>query len=141
MYPRHNQDAAPRSASGYNVLAAGSADASTRGQRHDQSKVPASRSGRPSTAIIFAVLHGHKANLPRRKFPMSITLFYRLIALPAFPKSSLLCASLLAILCLLYVSGFRKVELIAYLPERATWLMRASLLWVIGGISTEHPTP
>eukprot|EP00965_Chrysotila_dentata_P138940 4595102-Pleurochrysis_carterae.AAC.1 len=42
-------------------------------------------------------------------------------------------ASLLATLCLLYVSGFRKAGLIANLPERGTWLTRASLLWVIGG--------
>eukprot|EP00965_Chrysotila_dentata_P025523 848829-Pleurochrysis_carterae.AAC.1 len=36
--------------------------------------------------------------------------------------------------------GFRKAEFIAYLPERRTWLTRASLvLWVIGGVSTKQP--
>eukprot|EP00965_Chrysotila_dentata_P254351 6211840-Pleurochrysis_carterae.AAC.6 len=44
-------------------------------------------------------------------------------------------------MCVLYVSGFRKAELVAYLPERATWLTRASLLRVIGDVSTKHPTP
>eukprot|EP00965_Chrysotila_dentata_P172237 5683713-Pleurochrysis_carterae.AAC.1 len=39
-----------------------------------------------------------------------------------------------------YVSGFCKAELIANLPERKTWLTRASLLWVIEGVSTKHPT-
>eukprot|EP00965_Chrysotila_dentata_P095802 3166830-Pleurochrysis_carterae.AAC.1 len=43
-------------------------------------------------------------------------------------------------MCVLYVSGFRKAELVAYLPYRATWLTRASLLRVIGGVSTKHPT-
>eukprot|EP00965_Chrysotila_dentata_P088499 2922026-Pleurochrysis_carterae.AAC.1 len=60
---------------------------------------------------------------------MSNALFHRLIASPALPEEPLLRASLLATLCLLYVSGFRKAELIAYLPERRTWLTRASLLW------------
>eukprot|EP00965_Chrysotila_dentata_P057273 1899599-Pleurochrysis_carterae.AAC.1 len=46
------------------------------------------------------------------------------------PEAPLLRASLLAtLLYLLYISGFRKAELIAYLPERKTWLTRASLLW------------
>eukprot|EP00965_Chrysotila_dentata_P211492 6186492-Pleurochrysis_carterae.AAC.2 len=37
--------------------------------------------------------------------------------------------------------GFRKAELVAYLPKRKTWLTRASLLWLIGRVSTKHPTP
>eukprot|EP00965_Chrysotila_dentata_P022675 750907-Pleurochrysis_carterae.AAC.1 len=61
---------------------------------------------------------------------MSNALFHRLIASSAKPGAPLLRASLLATLCLLYVSGYRKAELIAYLPERKTWLTRASLLWV-----------
>eukprot|EP00965_Chrysotila_dentata_P089638 2959372-Pleurochrysis_carterae.AAC.1 len=60
---------------------------------------------------------------------MSNTLFHRLIASPALPEAPLRRASLLATLCLLYVSGFRKAKLIAYLPERRTWLTHASLLW------------
>eukprot|EP00965_Chrysotila_dentata_P239878 6203364-Pleurochrysis_carterae.AAC.1 len=55
--------------------------------------------------------------------------FQRLIASSALPEASLLRANLLAVLFLLFVSGFRKAELIAYLPDRATWLTRASLLW------------
>eukprot|EP00965_Chrysotila_dentata_P142154 4699976-Pleurochrysis_carterae.AAC.1 len=51
---------------------------------------------------------------------MSDALFHRLIASAALPEAPLLRASLLAMLCLLYVSGFRKAELIAYLPDRAT---------------------
>eukprot|EP00965_Chrysotila_dentata_P023907 792616-Pleurochrysis_carterae.AAC.1 len=35
---------------------------------------------------------------------------------------------------------FYKAELIAYVPERKTWLTRASLLWVIRGVSTMHLT-
>eukprot|EP00965_Chrysotila_dentata_P243996 6205722-Pleurochrysis_carterae.AAC.1 len=60
----------------------------------------------------------------------------------ALPEAPLLRASLLAVLCLLYVSGFRKAELIVYIPDRATWLTRALLLCVIaGGVATKHPTP
>eukprot|EP00965_Chrysotila_dentata_P121421 4014058-Pleurochrysis_carterae.AAC.1 len=44
-------------------------------------------------------------------------------------------------MCVLYISGFCKAELVAYLPERATWLTRASLLWLIGVVSTKHPKP
>eukprot|EP00965_Chrysotila_dentata_P177751 5871622-Pleurochrysis_carterae.AAC.1 len=72
---------------------------------------------------------------------MSHALFHRLIASPALPEAPLLRASLLAAMCVLYISGFRKAELVAHLPHRATWLTRASLLWVIGVVSTKHPTP
>eukprot|EP00965_Chrysotila_dentata_P169694 5601289-Pleurochrysis_carterae.AAC.1 len=73
---------------------------------------------------------------------MSNALFHRLIASSAMPEVPLhLRASLLATLCLFYVGGFRKAELVSYLPERKTWLTRASLPWVIGGVSTRHPTP
>eukprot|EP00965_Chrysotila_dentata_P034027 1132998-Pleurochrysis_carterae.AAC.1 len=89
----------------------------------------------------FVALHGHEAFLPRRKFPMSNALFHRLIASYALPDAPLLRASLLAVLCLLYVGGFRTAELVAYLPDRATWLTRASFLWVIGGVATKSPTP
>eukprot|EP00965_Chrysotila_dentata_P095557 3158308-Pleurochrysis_carterae.AAC.1 len=81
----------------------------------------------------FFALHDHEALLPRRKFPMYNALVHRLIASSALPEAPLLCASLLAVLCLLYVGGFRKAELVAYLSDRATWLTCASLLWVIGG--------
>eukprot|EP00965_Chrysotila_dentata_P166641 5501744-Pleurochrysis_carterae.AAC.1 len=67
--------------------------------------------------------------LPWRKFLMSHSVFHRLIVSPALPNAPLLRASLLATMCVLYVSGFRKAELVAYLPQRATWLTRASLLW------------
>eukprot|EP00965_Chrysotila_dentata_P094710 3132053-Pleurochrysis_carterae.AAC.1 len=60
---------------------------------------------------------------------MSNALFHSLIASSAIPEAPLLRASLLVTLCLLYVSDFRKAELVAYLPERKTWLTRALLLW------------
>eukprot|EP00965_Chrysotila_dentata_P058246 1931271-Pleurochrysis_carterae.AAC.2 len=64
-----------------------------------------------------------------------------LLPLPC-PRLRCFVPALLAVLCLLlYVSGFCKAELIAYLPDRATWLTRASLLWVVGGVATRHPTP
>eukprot|EP00965_Chrysotila_dentata_P166007 5481111-Pleurochrysis_carterae.AAC.1 len=72
---------------------------------------------------------------------MSNALFHSLIASSAILEAPLLRASLLATFCLLYVSGCRKAELVAYLPERKTWLTRASLLWVIGGVSIKHLTP
>eukprot|EP00965_Chrysotila_dentata_P007224 234669-Pleurochrysis_carterae.AAC.1 len=35
-----------------------------------------------------------------------------------------------------------KLSSLTWMPERKTWLTRASLLWVIGGVSTkQHPTP
>eukprot|EP00965_Chrysotila_dentata_P164448 5429662-Pleurochrysis_carterae.AAC.1 len=64
---------------------------------------------------------------------MSNALFHRLITSSAMPEAPLLRASLLATLCLLCVSGFRKAELVAYLPGRKTWLTC--------GVSTKHPTP
>eukprot|EP00965_Chrysotila_dentata_P131970 4363179-Pleurochrysis_carterae.AAC.1 len=60
---------------------------------------------------------------------MSNALFHSLIASSTLPEAPLLRASLLATLFLLYVSGFCKAELVAYLPERNPWLTRASLLW------------
>eukprot|EP00965_Chrysotila_dentata_P163623 5402733-Pleurochrysis_carterae.AAC.3 len=92
--------------------------------------------------FVALQLHGHEALLsPRRKFPMSHNLFHRLIASTALPEAPLFRASFLATMCGLYVSGLRKAELVVYLPERATWLTRASLLWVIWGVSTKHTTP
>eukprot|EP00965_Chrysotila_dentata_P212644 6187156-Pleurochrysis_carterae.AAC.6 len=70
---------------------------------------------------------------------MSHNLFHRLVASSALPEASLLRASLMATMCVLYVSGFRKADRVAYLPERATWLTRASLLWVMGGSPPSTP--
>eukprot|EP00965_Chrysotila_dentata_P198163 6178624-Pleurochrysis_carterae.AAC.5 len=53
--------------------------------------------------------------------------FYVLNASSALLEEQLLRASFLAMLCVFYVSGFRKAELVAYLPERATRLTRASV--------------
>eukprot|EP00965_Chrysotila_dentata_P064542 2140194-Pleurochrysis_carterae.AAC.2 len=68
----------------------------------------------------FVAKHGHEALLPRRK----------------------LRASFAATLCclLLYLSGFRKAELVAYMPERATLFTGASLLRVIWSLPTKQPT-
>eukprot|EP00965_Chrysotila_dentata_P121065 4004077-Pleurochrysis_carterae.AAC.1 len=89
----------------------------------------------------FVFLHGHKALLPRRRFPMSHNLIHRVIAPFALPEAPLLRASLLAMMCVLHASGFRKAELVVYLPERAMRLTRTSLLWVIGGVFSKHPMP
>eukprot|EP00965_Chrysotila_dentata_P018061 600068-Pleurochrysis_carterae.AAC.1 len=63
----------------------------------------------------FIALHGHEALLPPRKFSMShINLFCLLIASPALPEAPFFRASLLATMCVLYVSGFHKAELVAY---------------------------
>eukprot|EP00965_Chrysotila_dentata_P000301 9698-Pleurochrysis_carterae.AAC.1 len=126
MRPRRKQDAAPRPASGYNVLRQVRrvhlrAGREMIGAEHLRRVVDGLRQQ-------FVALHGHDALLPRRMlFPMSQSLFPRLIASPALPDAPLLRASLLAAVCVLYVCGFRKAELVAYLPHRATWLTRASL--------------
>eukprot|EP00965_Chrysotila_dentata_P177217 5852902-Pleurochrysis_carterae.AAC.2 len=104
MRPRRKQDVAPRPASGYNVrrqvrrvhLRAG----------RDMVKAEHLRRALDGLQQQFVVLHGHEALLPRRKFPMSQARFHRLTASSAMPEAPLLCASLLATLCLLYVSGF-----------------------------------
>eukprot|EP00965_Chrysotila_dentata_P065107 2158158-Pleurochrysis_carterae.AAC.2 len=70
----------------------------------------------------FVALHGPEAllrNSSRRKLSMSRALFYRLIASPALPEAPLLRAGLLVTMCVLYVSGFCKAELVACLPGRS----------------------
>eukprot|EP00965_Chrysotila_dentata_P071488 2361879-Pleurochrysis_carterae.AAC.1 len=126
MRPRRKQDAAPKPASGYNVLrqvrrAHLRAGREMIGDEHLRRAVDGLRQQ-------FVAFHGHEALLPRRKFPMSHSLFHSLVASPALPDAPLLRASLLSAMCVLYVSGFRKAGLVAYMPHRATWLTRASLL-------------
>eukprot|EP00965_Chrysotila_dentata_P075614 2497250-Pleurochrysis_carterae.AAC.2 len=112
MRPKRKQDVAPRPASRYNVLRQVQRVHLRAGR--DMVKAEHLRRAVDGLQEQFVVLHGHEALLPRRKFPMSNALFHRLIASSAMPEAPLLRASLLATLCPLYVSGFRKAELIAY---------------------------
>eukprot|EP00965_Chrysotila_dentata_P088239 2913730-Pleurochrysis_carterae.AAC.1 len=112
---------------------------SVRVETRSKRGAPASRGGR-SAAVVRCPPRARGPPAAARKFPMFNALFHRLLASSAMPEAPLLRTSLLATLCLLYVSSFCNAELIAYLPERKTWLTRASLLWVIRGVSTKHPT-
>eukprot|EP00965_Chrysotila_dentata_P000574 18688-Pleurochrysis_carterae.AAC.1 len=102
MRPRRRQDAAPRPASGYNVLRQARRVHLRAGR--DMVRAEHLRCAVDGLQQQFVLLHGHEALLPRRKFPTSNALFHRLIASSAMPEATLLRASLLATLCLLYVS-------------------------------------
>eukprot|EP00965_Chrysotila_dentata_P052738 1749712-Pleurochrysis_carterae.AAC.1 len=69
MRPRRKQDAAPRPASGYNVLR----QVRRVHRRAGREMVGAEHLRRAVDGLRqqFVVLHGHEALLPRRKFPMS----------------------------------------------------------------------
>eukprot|EP00965_Chrysotila_dentata_P254289 6211822-Pleurochrysis_carterae.AAC.7 len=137
MHPRHKQDAAPKPASGYTVIRQ-VRRVHLRAGRDSMVKAEQLRRAVDGLHQRF-FFHAHEALLPRRKYPMSNAHFHRFITSLALPEAPLLRASLLAKLCLLYVSGFCKAELTAYLPERTTLLTRASLLWVIGGVFHQAP--
>ena len=78
----------------------------------------------------FVELHGHEALLPQRKAPLSFGAFQALILLPpgvygSVHYTGLLATSAVAVMCLLWASGFRKAELVS-----PTYHLRlASLVW------------
>eukprot|EP00965_Chrysotila_dentata_P170471 5627257-Pleurochrysis_carterae.AAC.1 len=89
----------------------------------------------------FVVLHRHEALLSRRKFSMPNALSHRLLASSAMPESPASsrkppCYALSALRQWFSQSRAHRVFV-----GRKTWLTRALLLWVIGGVSTKHPTP
>ena len=73
-------------------------------------------------------------------------LFVRLLQIEAirvgtfcWTRDALCGVSLTAVFCLLYVSGFRKAELVDH-GEGLTYLTRSSLRWHCGGVETRDPT-
>ena len=88
----------------------------------------------------FVRRHGHEALMPKRKSPIMFPLFSQLLLLTSVPLSatrvwnadSLLGLSTLAMICMLYSSGFRKAEIVSG-PWHTHPLTFASLSWNLGG--------
>ena len=72
---------------------------------------------------------------------MTYDVFMKLLAVAAAQGAGTTLAgtSLLAMFCLLYVTGFRKAEIIDC-GAGPTYLMRSSLVWNIGGVALRDPT-
>ena len=94
----------------------------------------------------FVRVHGHEALVPDRKWPMSHRIFTQLLTLSCakcgsgtWQSSSLLGVSTLAMICLLYASGFRKAEITSH-GSGLSYLTRSSLRWVIGGCPCADPS-
>eukprot|EP00965_Chrysotila_dentata_P007675 250223-Pleurochrysis_carterae.AAC.2 len=140
MRPRRKQDAAPRAASGYNVL---------RQVRRvhlqasrEMIKVEHLRRAVDGLQQQFVALRGHESFLPRCKFPMPHDLFHCLIASSALSKAPLLRASLLDTMCVLYSVAFvRPKSLKTCRSVRRGLLVHRSCECLIGRVSTKHPTP
>eukprot|EP00965_Chrysotila_dentata_P127488 4216178-Pleurochrysis_carterae.AAC.1 len=90
MRPRRSRDAAPRPASGYNVLR----QVRRVHLRADREMIKADHLRRAVDGLQqqFVALHGNEALLPRRKLPMSNALVRRLLASSALPEAPLLRA-------------------------------------------------
>ena len=93
----------------------------------------------------FVRVHGHDALVPSRKWPMShriLTLLLHITSVrfgtSVWTADSLLGVSTIAMVCLLYASGFRKAEITTH-GLGVTYLTRASLRWFING-SVCEPT-
>ena len=96
--------------------------------------------------LRFVRVHGHDALVPDRKWPIPHGLFVRLLRLTVvvfgstrWTADSLFGKSTLAMICLLYASGFRKAEITCHSTE-LTYLTRSSLKWVIHGVGHLDPT-
>ena len=93
----------------------------------------------------FVREHGHDALVPDRKWPMSHRILLLLLSLTSVPMGatvwladSLLGNSTLAMICLLYASGFRKAEITCH-GVGVSYLTRSSLQWVMGSTSYTDP--
>ena len=94
----------------------------------------------------FVRAHGHEALLPDRKWPIPHSVFVQLLRLTSvsygatrWTASSLLGKSTLAMICLLYASGFRKAEITDH-GAGLTYLTRSSVRWVIAGVAYSDPS-
>ena len=138
MQPRSHVDPAPRPRSGFQVL--------LQVRRvHQLLEVPmvpfrAVRACLNGLLRQFIRRHGAEALIPRRKKPMHHGLFMLLLSLTAvrvgtlhWTATGLFGHSLRAVICLMYVTGFRKAELVDH-GEGLTYLTRSSLRWCIRGV-------
>ena len=91
----------------------------------------------------FVRVHGHDALVPDRKWPMSHRILVLLLRLSTvrfggsvWTADSLLGVSTVAMVCLLYSSGFRKAEITTH-GLGVTYLTRSSLRWYVNGVACE----
>jgi hypothetical protein len=94
---------------------------------------------------IFIQTHGAEALLPKRKAPIPFSVFIKLTAVETvrigsrvWNANSTLGVSTLAMICLLWSTGFRKAEIVD--NARGTHLRRSSLKWCIAGRLVESPS-
>jgi hypothetical protein len=93
---------------------------------------------------LFIREHGPEALIPRRKAPLTFSIFQALIALQSvtvgsmrWSSDSVLGVSTIAMMCLLWSSGFRKAEIVD--NAKGSYLTRASLRWFINGTYVSTP--
>ena len=144
MRPRSNKSPAPKPSSAFQILLA-----VQRVHRHLGAQMVSLRCVRPTLKGLyqrFIDTHGAEALKVQQKRPMSYEILSRLLMVESVPlghherwqAADLQGLSTVAVICLLYTTGFRKAEVVK--TPLNSFLTRYSITWVVGGYTIKDPS-